>query len=430
MEKASPERLLSTLRILTQDIGIRLSGSANDARATDFLYSEFKKVSPHVRFHEFPVRERLVHSEALEIHIDGEWRKYPSSLFSSVPGTDAKWLEAPLVFFSSMTDYQRPDLSYLRGKAVVHLGCHIPNRESYRRLMEAEPAFLLFVDTRHPGDVPLADGMFPAYTDALGARPVTNVAFADAFSWKLRHADAARFYADAERPHKTSRNVICDLPGSDPDGDIIYLTSHHDTQAGTVGADDNGSGTTIILEIARLMASRPRKRTLRFIAFGAEEQLSVGSACYAREFREEIAKRGRLVLNYDGGGAALGWTNISGCGPKAMFDLIHAEWKKQDSYCNVFDEVSPYLDLFPFVMCGVPGVWIYRPCCTDGCVWHHRFDDDLRHISGDELAIHVNASVSLLDNLANAEVFPFGKDISDVQKEEANTLWTNLYGGW
>jgi hypothetical protein len=46
--------------------------------------------------------------------------------------------------------------------------------------MGAEPAFLLFVDTRFPGSVALADGLFPAYVQAYGARTTVNVAYQDA----------------------------------------------------------------------------------------------------------------------------------------------------------------------------------------------------------------------------------------------------------
>ena len=65
------------------------------------------------------------------------------------PAMGGALVEAPLVFFEAPTEYAREDLSHLRGKAVVHLGCHIESRAAYQRLMQAEPAFLLFVDIRY-----------------------------------------------------------------------------------------------------------------------------------------------------------------------------------------------------------------------------------------------------------------------------------------
>ena len=50
--------------------------------------------------------------------------------------------------------------------------------------------------------------------------------------------------------------------------------AHHDhLGAGHLGANDNASGLAAMLAVAKAAAaSGPRKRTLAFVAFGAEEQ--------------------------------------------------------------------------------------------------------------------------------------------------------------
>ncbi len=179
--KASASTILADLRTLTETIGVRLAGSPQEKKAIDFLCERFRQNGAQVAVEDFPTAVRDVTSETLEIEIGGQWQAFPASLFSSVPGTAGKTLEAPIVFFAGPVDYQRQDLSWLRGKAVVHLGCHIESRSDYRRLIEADPAFLLFVDIRYPGVIPLADGMFPAYTRAIGAKPTVNVAYMDAW---------------------------------------------------------------------------------------------------------------------------------------------------------------------------------------------------------------------------------------------------------
>ena len=165
------------VRALTDDIGIRLAGSERERRAAEYLRDVCKKYTPHVTIEEFPVNERCVISEKLEVEINGVWKEFPCSLFSSAPSTDGKDVEAEIVFFDTATGYQRKDLSFLTGKAVVHLGCHIESEDNYRRLMEAAPEFILFVDTRYNGTVQLADGLFPAYVKKYGAIPSLNVAY-------------------------------------------------------------------------------------------------------------------------------------------------------------------------------------------------------------------------------------------------------------
>ncbi len=84
-------------------------------------------------------------------------------------------------------------------------------------------------------------------------------------------------------------NVIAWLPGSDPALQHEYMVigahlDHLGERAGSMypGADDNGSGSTAILSIARALALNPvkPKRSVLFIWFAAEEIGLVGSRHY------------------------------------------------------------------------------------------------------------------------------------------------------
>ena len=66
-----------------------------------------------------------------------------------------------------------------------------------------------------------------------------------------------------------------------------------------------------VLELARLLQARTRRRTVRLVSFGAEEQLSVGSAAYVRVHRDEVSRRGRLMYNLDSYGSHLGWLQFT-----------------------------------------------------------------------------------------------------------------------
>jgi len=84
-------------------------------------------------------------------------------------------------------------------------------------------------------------------------------------------------------------NVVAMLPGTDPKlaDEAIVIGAHRDhfgKQAGLLfsGADDNASGTAVILEVARTLARLPikPKRTLLFLSFSGEEQGLLGSRLY------------------------------------------------------------------------------------------------------------------------------------------------------
>ena len=78
----------------------------------------------------------------------------------------------------------------------------------------------------------------------------------------------------------TGRNVFGTLPGTVAAEKSVIVDAHYDTVINAPGADDNGSGTVGVMEIARLLSRYPHKKSLRFIGFDLEEAGLVGSIRY------------------------------------------------------------------------------------------------------------------------------------------------------
>ena len=90
-----------------------------------------------------------------------------------------------------------------------------------------------------------------------------------------------------------TQNVVAAIPGTDPAlrGQVVVLGAHYDhlgrdrrfatdPKAGDAirnGADDNASGTAAVMELARLFAQRPARRTVVVVAFSGEELGLLGS---------------------------------------------------------------------------------------------------------------------------------------------------------
>lgn len=429
MLQALPDRIARDLHVLAGDIGVRLAGTAGERAAADHVLAVARALDADVHEETFPMRARLVDAQELAIQVGDAWHAFPCSLFSSTPGTDGEWREAPLTVLTP-TDYQRDDLAYVRGTAVVHLGTHIASRAAYQRLMDAQPACLLMVDTRYPGTTPLADGMFPAYTAAIGAVPTLNVAHQDAWAWIVAGATRARWRVAGGMQPATSQNVVIDLPGTDLADEIVYASAHHDTQADSPGADDNGSGVAGVLELARLLHDRPRRRTVRLISFGAEEQLSVGSAAYVRRHREEIAARGCCMYNLDSYGSPLGWLQLYLNAHPDFEASFRPHFHAADLRYQVVSTVVPYADHFPFIAAGIPGVFHYRVNCDGGRFFHHRPDDDLTRVSPAVMARDLSAIATWLDMVATTAALPFTRGVPETQHAEIAACWQDLFGGW
>jgi aminopeptidase YwaD len=85
----------------------------------------------------------------------------------------------------------------------------------------------------------------------------------------------------------TTTNAIGFLPGTDHEAGVLLLSAHLDHLGrrpdGTImhGADDDASGVTAVLELARALAAGPRsRRGILFVCYGAEEMGGFGSAYF------------------------------------------------------------------------------------------------------------------------------------------------------
>ena len=80
-------------------------------------------------------------------------------------------------------------------------------------------------------------------------------------------------------------NVLADIPGSDPKAGYVMAGAHLDSWVAGDGAADNGAGSAVVMEAARILASvgLRTKRTIRFALWSGEEEGLLGSAAYVEK---------------------------------------------------------------------------------------------------------------------------------------------------
>ncbi len=115
----------------------------------------------------------------------------------------------------------------------------------------------------------------------FGPRPAGSAALEKTREYLMRElttyglkVSVDEFIPVTPRGRVKMKNVVAELPGSS--SDIIIIASHYDTkvykQFTFVGANDAGSSTGAVLEIARVMATQgPRRPTYQFVFFDGEE---------------------------------------------------------------------------------------------------------------------------------------------------------------
>jgi hypothetical protein len=113
----------------------------------------------------------------------------------------------------------------------------------------------------------------------------------------------ASWASRSERIPDAWKNVVATLEGSKFPSQIYILCGHYDSisddpMVRAPGADDNASGTSLVVSAARILKDYSFESTIRFICFSGEETGLYGSNHYARDARarrEDI----RAVLTFD-----------------------------------------------------------------------------------------------------------------------------------
>ena len=158
-------------------------------------------------------------------------------------------------------------------------------------------------------------------------------------------------------------NVVSILPGQDVahQHEVIVIGAHRDhfgKQAGLVfsGADDNASGTAVLLEVGRVLASTPTgpKRSIVLVSFSGEEQGLLGSKLYVTQPIVPLSST-LAMINVDHAGTGNGRLTIGVTG----LDKSIAQQAAQKA--GLSDRIDLYGffpggDHVPFKEAGVPTV--------------------------------------------------------------------------
>jgi hypothetical protein len=210
------------------------------------------------------------------------------------------------------------------------------------------------------------------------------------------------------------RNVVGVLPGRDPDlrNEIVIVGAHYDhlgpghfgaldpdsTGAVHNGADDNASGTSALIHIARKLSASPPARTVVFIAFSGEEAGLLGSAYYVKHPIFPLVRTyamvnmdmvGRLrsdrLLVFGSATAAEFGGILDSLNAIARFDLKAAGdgWGRSDQSS--------------FYAAGKPVLHIFTDLHED----YHRSTDDWEKINVDGLERVADFTAAIVRTLAN-----------------------------
>ncbi len=425
----APESLWPDWRMLCDTIGERRAGSVAESRAAGFVAASFADAgADEVSVESFPcAHRRRATTEVHERSARGWRRIQATSLVGAPPTPGGRAVTGRLVWTELPEGGRRVKPGGWRGCIVAIFGPLPTEAGLHRRMVAAEPLAVIHIDDRLPFPWTKNDGVYPYWAKQYGMPPTLTVPYTEAWRWRRDGLKEVRVRVTLAQPTGESQNVIAEWRGRSPEAPAIVLSAHHDTQCGNPGADDNASGVVALLALARALAPARLQRTVRLISFGAEEQLSVGSAAYVRRHRREAAAAG-LVVNFDSISSPLGHWMMSVAGEPALqrFSVSTLSAHGLDVYAH--SEINPFSDQFAFNRVGVPSLWFMRTNFPGGRWQHHSRHDTLENVSADEVRHLLDAVHPMIRTLGNRLRWPFPTTLPPAQRTLARRLGRELFG--
>jgi carboxypeptidase Q len=212
-------------------------------------------------------------------------------------------------------------------------------------------------------------------------------------------------------PDALSANVVAEIPGTEKPGEVVILSGHLDSWDVGQGAQDDGAGTVIAMEAARLIKSlglKPR-RTIRVVLWTNEENGLRGGKAYRDAHRAEFKDIVAAVETDSGSERIKAFSlELRKATPEAKAAAL-ATLKSLGQALAPFGPVDLRLggsgaDVSPMVAEGVPGIGVSH-AATRYFDIHHTHADTFDKVEKDDLAHNAAVLATFALALAQSEAW-------------------------
>jgi carboxypeptidase Q len=308
---------IAELQHLTGNIGPRLSGSPQAQAAVDYVAAEMKSLGASVQLEKTSVPHWIRGEEKGEVvawpgMAAGTTQKIVLTALGGSVATPATGLTAAVTVVNSFADLKALPDSAVKGKIILfnelfdkHLAAQGDGTSAYAEAVAYRAAAPTIGASR---------GAVAALVRSVGGAdyrlPHTGMTVYDPQQAKIPAAAVTAEDADLlayltmqgptsikltltphTQPDADSYNVIADWKGSEHPEQVVIVSGHLDSWDLATGAIDDGAGVVVSMQAIHLLSQlgiHP-KRTVRFIAWMAEEEGSQGAETYVKEHTNEMA---------------------------------------------------------------------------------------------------------------------------------------------
>ncbi len=440
--------MVENLRRLTDEVGGRVTGSPQMAKAIEWGVTGFRAAGVEVHTEKYTLPVTWSEGET-RLELLGP-AQFPVRLVSTgwSPATPANGMEAPIVDVGDGNENEFAHAGDIKGAILlVHseIGSSWPDLfDEYlrppgiiARAVRGRAGAILWMGARERllqyrhtnslvGQVDQIPQAIVAREDAM--RLARSVA-AHPGQVRARFTMPNRIGGPIEQ-----ENVVAEIRGREKPEEAVILAAHLDSWEFGTGALDDGCNAALVIEAARAIKATglvPR-RTIRFILFSGEEQGTIGSFAYVKAHRAEMDKI-RAVIVFDTGSGRV--TGYSLGGRKDIDAGLRAILKPLDAWgaTNHTADASFGTDNFDFLLEGVPNL-VANQEISNYLVNYHAASDTFDKVDIRELKMNtVLAALTAWGIADRAE--PLGKrlarpELDSLVKETGLDQQMKLLGYW
>ncbi len=414
---------------ISNNIGPRLSGSAQTEQAVQYVASELRKLGLDVRLQKVMVPHWV---RGIETGAIVEWKgmapgttqKIVLTALGGSIATSSDGLTGEIVVVKDFEELNKLGRSGVEGKIVLFnykfdrelqasgfgggaYGQAVAYRFGGASAAARLGAIGVLVRSAGGSQNRLAHTGAMGYTDGVTKIPAAAVTFEDAETLAyLVNAGKVRVkftITPQTLPDAPSYNVIADLKGSEKPDEIVIVSGHLDSWDLGTGAIDDAAGVGVSMQVAYLLKQlklKP-KRTIRVIAWMNEENGGAGNKAYALEQAANIDKHFAAIESDLGASHPVGFEFAGKPEALPYFTPISNILQSQGAgLSGILANVGS--DVGPLTLKGVPSFapWFDQRTYFN---YHHTAADTFDKINPKELAQTGAVMAVLAYGLANLE---------------------------
>ena len=386
------DNVMKHIKHLSVDIGPREAGSEGERAGAEYIESVLKSYGYETKIEEAPRSNRV--ELILKVLSDNN-KKLPLRAVSGAPQTTGDGITGNV--YHAGAGQPSDFTAAASGKIALIKNGGITAGAKVQNAMAAGAIGVLIYDNQDRFTLPSV---------SLGSvRPNIPVATitkkdGEAFVSQLSKGNVEVQLSIKTLTNQKTVNVIAvKKPKGIENPEIYYIGSHLDSVAFAPGANDDASGTSTLMELARIFKDYDGDKELRFAAFGGEELGFVGSKYHIGNLSQDEVKRTKVQFQMDMTGTA--WVPASQLFINTVdgkSNLVSQSTHQAAEKLDINKDLLPVhmlsrSDHVPFHEKGVPSalfIWMEPgtpPGGADIEPYYHSLEDKIEHVSPERLQL-------------------------------------------